>query len=58
MKLNVITSIHSPNEEILKYPHKYAPALHARKSYWVRPANSIGHDYLVLVQFDLVDTHF
>ena len=55
---SAITSIYSPNQEVLEYPQKYASILHAQKLYWVRPANSTGHDYLVLVQFDLVDTYF
>ena len=58
MKLNVITSIHSPNQEVLEYPQKYASILHVQNPYEVRPANNIGHDYQVLVQFDLVDTYF
>ena len=58
IKLNVITSIHSRNQEVLEYPRKYASILHAQKLYRVRPANSAGLYYLVLVQFDLVDTYF
>ena len=34
------------------------PYLHAQKPYGARPANNTGHDYLVLVQFNLVDTYF
>ena len=52
------TSIYSPNQEVLEYPQKHALILHVQRLYWVRPANNTGHDYLVLVQFDLVDTYF
>ena len=57
-KLNVITSIHSPNQEVLEYPEKHASILHAQKLYRSSPANSTGHDYLHPVQFDLIDTDF
>ena len=58
IKLSVISSIHSPNQEVLEYPQKYASIFHAQKLYQVRPTNSTGHNYLVLVQFDLVDMYF
>ena len=45
-------------QEVLEYPQKYASILHAQKLYWVRPANSGGHDYLVPAQLELVDTYF
>ena len=57
-KLNAITSIHSTNQDVLEYPQNDASILHAQKLYRVRPANSTEHDYLVLVQLDLVDAHF
>ena len=57
-RLNVITSIHSPNQEVPEHPQKYASILHAQMLYRVRPVNSTGHDCLVLVQFDLIDTYF
>ena len=58
MKLNVITSIPSPNREVLEYPQKYKSILQAQKLYQARPANNAGHESLVLVQFDLVNTYF
>ena len=54
----MITSIHSPNQEVLEYPQNYESILHAQRLYRVRPANSTGYDYLVLVQFNLVNTYF
>ena len=57
-KLSVIIFIHSPNQEVLEYPQKYASVLHAQKLYRVRPTNSTGRDYLVPVQSDLVDMYF
>ena len=57
-KLNMIFSIHSLNQEVLEYPQKFASILHVQKIYQARPANSTGRDYLVPVQFDLVDTYF
>ena len=53
-----ITSIHSPNQEVLEYPQKYASILRLQKLYLVHLANSTRHDCLVLVQFDLVYTFF
>ena len=58
IKLNVITSINLPNQDVFEYPQKYALILHVQKLYWVRPANNTGHNCLVLVQFDLVDMYF
>ena len=58
MKLNLITSIHSPNQELLEYPQKHASIFHAQKLYRVRPAKSTERDYLPLVQFDLFDKYF
>ena len=58
IKLHVIISIHLPCQEVLEYRQKYASILHTQKFYWVRRANNIGHDGLVLVQFNLVDMYF
>ena len=49
-------SIPSPSQEVLEYLQKHTLVLHVQKPYQVRPANSTTHDYLGLVQFDLVDT--
>ena len=53
-----IISIHSLNQNALEYPQKYALILHVQKLYWARPANNTRHDYLVPVQFGLVDMYF
>ena len=53
-----IISIHSPSQKVLEYPQKHALILQVQKLYQARPANSTGHDYLGLVQFELVDTYF
>ena len=55
---SAIISIHSPNRGALEYPQKHALILHVQKLYQVRPANSTRNNYLGLVQFDQVDTHF
>ena len=52
IKLNAIISVHSPNQEVLEYHQKHPLILHVQKFYKVHLAHSIGHDYLVLVQFD------
>ena len=57
-KLSVIISIHSPNQEVPGYPHECASILQEQKLYRIRPANRTEHDYLVAVQFDLIDTYF
>ena len=57
-KLNLITSIHSPNRGVPEYPQKYASILHAQKLYLACPAKSTGRSYLVLAQFDLADSCF
>ena len=54
----MIISIHLLNQEVREYPQKHALILHVQKPYRVRPANSRRHDYIVLVQFDLVDIYF
>ena len=53
-----ITSIHSPNQEVPEYLQKHASILHVQKLYQVHPANNTGRSYLVLVQFDLINTYF
>ena len=58
IKLKVITFIHLPNQEVLEYLQKYTLIFHTQKLYRVRAANSAVQDYLVLVQFDLVNTYF
>ena len=55
---SAIISIHLPNQEVPEYPQKYALILQVQKPYQVRSANSARHDYLGLVQFDLVDMYF
>ena len=45
-------------QEVLEYPQKRALILHVQKLYQVRLENSTRHDYLGLVQFDLVDMYF
>ena len=58
IKISVIISIHSPKQEVPGYPQKHASILHAQKLYQVHLANSAGHDCLVLIQFELIDTYF
>ena len=55
---SAIISIPLPNQVVPEYPQKHALILHVQKPYQIRPANSTRHDYLGLVQFDLVDTYF
>ena len=55
---SVIISIHSLNQEALEYPQKHALILHVQKAHQVHLADSTKHDYLGLVQFDLVDMYF
>ena len=55
---SAIISIHSPNQEVPEYPQKHASIFHVQKLYQAHVANSTGHNYLGLVQFDLVDTYF
>ena len=55
---NAIISFNSRNQEVIEYPQKHASILDAQKLYWVRLANSAGHDYLILVQLNLVDMYF
>ena len=57
MKLNVITSIHTPNQEMLEYPWKHVSILHAQKFCRAHPVNNTANDCLALVEFDLVDTY-
>ena len=57
-KLNGITSTYLPNQEALEYPLEYATILRFQKLYLVHLTNSTRHNYLALVQFDLVDTYF
>ena len=54
----MIISTHSPNQEIPEYPQRRASIFHSKKLYQVHFANSTGHDCLVLLQFDLIDTYF
>ena len=56
-KLNVIFSTYLPNQEVLEYPLEYASILRLQKLYLVHLVNSTRHDYLALVQFDLVGTY-
>ena len=55
---SAIVSIHLPNQEVPAYPQKHVLILHVQKLYQVRLANSSRHDYLGLVQFDLVNMYF
>ena len=55
---SMIVSIHLPNQEVPAYPQKHVLILHVQKLYQVRLANSSRHDYLGLVQFDLVNMYF
>ena len=57
-KLNVISSIHPPNQEVLEYPEKNASILHIQKLYQDGPANNTRDDFVALAQFDLGDTYF
>ena len=43
---------------VLEYPQKYASILHPQKLYQAHLVNSTRYDYLVLVQFDLIDKYF
>ena len=55
---SAIISNHLPNQEVPEYPQKHVLLLHVQKLYQVRPENSARHDYVGLVQFDLVGLYF
>ena len=48
-KLSVITSIHLPTQELLKYLQEYALILRVEKLYRVHPVNGKERNYLTLV---------
>ena len=54
----MITSIHLPTQEVLEYLLEYASILRLQKLYLVHLQNSTRHDYLALVQCDLIYTFF
>ena len=53
IKLNVIISIHSPNQEVLEYPQKYALILQVQKLNRVPPANNTGLDFFFFFFFKI-----
>ena len=54
----MITSTYLTTQEVLEYPLEYASIFHAQKLCRVHLANSTRHEYLALLQFDLVYTFF
>ena len=54
---SAIISVHLTNWGVLEYPQEHALILHVQNLYQAHLANSRRHDYLGLVQFDLIGTH-
>ena len=54
----MITFSYSLSQEVLEYPLEYASILHKQKLYQVHLASSTKRDWLVLLQFDLINLFF
>ena len=51
----MITFTYSLSQEVLEYPLEYASILHKQKLYQIHLASSTKRDWLVLLQFDLIN---